>query len=151
MWTSGGVGEARRRRTWWEKAKEIRGLGRRDCVDREASPVTHAQGHVIRMWKVAETTLLITCGFVRWLSPHARACSSSPSDSIKCNPGRMQTVYTTHLPPLPIRIDYSHSYGTPTNKDVGPVVAALKQRDLRVRGTVFNGKDLHNSKESSRR
>ena len=58
------------------------------------------------------------------------------------NPGDIKTVYTSRLPPLPIRIDYSHSYGTPTNKDVDRVLAALKHCDLRVRGIVFNGKDL---------
>jgi hypothetical protein len=50
----------------------------------------------------------------------------------------MQTVYTPRLPPLPIRIDYAD--GTPTDKDVSRVVAALKQRD-RVHGIVFKGKD----------
>ena len=51
-------------------------------------------------------------------------------------------MYTPRLPPLPIRIDYSHSYSAPTNKDVDRVVAALKQCDLRVRGILLKGKDL---------
>ena len=61
---------------------------------------------------------------------------------IKHNPGKMQTVYTPRLPPIPIRIDYDHSFRTMTNKDIDRVVAALRQRDRRVRGIVFKGGDL---------
>ena len=43
-----------RQRTWWEKAREIKGLGQQGCVDREASPMARAQGHVVRMRKTAD-------------------------------------------------------------------------------------------------
>ena len=63
------------------------------------------------------------------------------------NPGRMQTVYTPRLPPLPIRVDYSNPLRAPTNKDVDRMVAALKQRDRRVRGVVFKAQGLRQQQQ----
>ena len=52
------------------------------------------------------------------------------------NPGRIKTILSPRLPPLPIRIDHVH--GDFTHDDLGRVVATLKHRD-RVRGIVFEG------------
>ena len=58
---------------------------------------------------------------------------------VQHNPGDIKTVYRSRLLPLPIRIDCV--YGTRMDKDVGRVVAALKQRD-RVHGIAIKGKGL---------
>ena len=60
------------------------------------------------------------------------------------NLGNMKTVFTRHLPSLPIRIDYA--YANLTSNDVNCAVAALKQRD-RVRGIVFKEKDSQLEKD----
>ncbi|KAI0302776.1 hypothetical protein BC826DRAFT_966040 [Russula brevipes] len=53
------------------------------------------------------------------------------------NPGHMKTIFSPHLSPLPIVIDYGDSYSK-TTKELGRVLAALKRCD-RVRGITFRG------------
>ena len=57
------------------------------------------------------------------------------------NPGNMKTIFSPHLPPLPIAVDQCLPVGTASHvkaKEMGRVLSALK-RCNRVRGITFSG------------